>query len=82
LPAIEHGFAHFHLTLTPQPCVVQRWPKHAEEPGLLWLALTEAGAAALPAPIKTLLRSRMRWRQIPPSPALLRTLSPRGAKWG
>ena len=59
LPAIEHGFTHFHLTLTPQPCIVQRWPKHAEEPGLLWLALTEAGTAALPAPIKTLLRSRV-----------------------
>jgi A/G-specific adenine glycosylase len=58
LPALEHAFTHFHLTLTPQPCTVQRWPKRAEEPGLLWLALSEVAGAALPAPIKALLRTR------------------------
>jgi A/G-specific adenine glycosylase len=58
LPVIEHTFTHFHLTLTPQPCVVRHWPKGAEEPGLLWLPLADAGGAALPAPIKKLLRSR------------------------
>jgi A/G-specific adenine glycosylase len=58
LPALEHVFTHFHLTLTPQPCTVQRWPKRAEEPGLLWLALSEVAGAALPAPIKALLRTR------------------------
>jgi A/G-specific adenine glycosylase len=58
LPAIEHGFTHFHLTLTPQPCLVQRWPKRPEEPGLLWLPLADVAGAALPAPIKKLLRSR------------------------
>jgi A/G-specific adenine glycosylase len=58
LPELEHAFTHFRLTLTPQPCTVQRWPKRAEEPGLLWLALTEVGGAALPAPIKALLRTR------------------------
>ena len=60
LPAIEHSFTHFHLTLTPQPCIVERWPKRAQEPGLLWLSLADASGAALPAPIKTLLRSRAR----------------------
>ena len=60
LPDIEHAFTHFRLTLTPRPCIVQRWPKRAEEPGLLWLPLVDAGGAALPAPIKTLLRSRAR----------------------
>jgi A/G-specific adenine glycosylase len=58
LPAIEHGFTHFHLTLHPQPCAVQAWPRRAEEPGLLWLPLDEAASAALPAPIKKLLRTR------------------------
>ena len=58
LPAIEHGFTHFHLTLHPQPCAVQAWPRRAEEPGLLWLPLAEVGGAALPAPIKRLLRQR------------------------
>ncbi|HTS23740.1 MAG TPA: A/G-specific adenine glycosylase [Casimicrobiaceae bacterium] len=58
LPAIEHGFTHFRLTLHPQPCAVRAWPRRAEEPGLLWLPLAEIGAAALPAPIKRLLRER------------------------
>ena len=58
LPPIEHGFTHFRLTLTPQPCAVRRWPEQAQEPRLLWLALADVGGAALPAPIKKLLRSR------------------------
>jgi A/G-specific adenine glycosylase len=60
LPAIEHAFTHFRLTLTPRPCTVERWPKRAEEPGLLWLSLAETHGAALPAPIKALLRTRVR----------------------
>jgi len=60
LPAIEHGFTHFRLTLHPQPCVVHAWPRRAEEPGLLWLSLDDAASAALPAPIKKLLRARAR----------------------
>jgi len=58
LPTIEHGFTHFRLTLHPRPCAVRGWPQRVEEPGLVWLALTEVGAAALPAPIKKLLRER------------------------
>ena len=58
LPAIEHGFTHFRLTLHPQPCAVHTWPRRAEEPGLLWLPLAEVAGAALPAPIKKLLRQR------------------------
>jgi A/G-specific adenine glycosylase len=55
LAAIEHGFTHFHLRITPQPCTVLSWNARAEEPGLLWLPLMEASTAALPAPIKKLL---------------------------
>ena len=58
LAPIEHGFTHFRLTLTPQPCAVSRWPLRAESPGLLWLPLSEVAGAALPAPIKKLLRER------------------------
>ncbi len=58
LPAIEHGFTHFRLTLHPRPCAVLGLPRRAEEPGLLWLPLSEVGGAALPAPIKKLLRER------------------------
>ena len=58
LPAIEHGFTHFRLRLHPQPCAVREGANRAEEPGLLWLPLAEAAGAALPAPIKKLLRER------------------------
>lgn len=58
LPAIEHGFTHFRLTLHPQPCAVRAWPCRADAPGLLWLPRADVGAAALPAPIKRLLRQR------------------------
>ncbi len=58
LPAIEHGFTHFRLTMHPRPCAVHAWPSRAEEPGLVWLPLAEAAAAALPAPIKRLLLQR------------------------
>ena len=58
LPAIEHGFTHFLLTLHPLPCAVRDWPHRVESPGLLWLPLAEVGGAALPAPIKKLLRAR------------------------
>jgi A/G-specific adenine glycosylase len=60
LSAIEHAFTHFRLTLTPRQCAVRRWPQRAEEPGWLWLPLSEAAGAALPAPIKKLLRDRAR----------------------
>jgi A/G-specific adenine glycosylase len=56
LAAIEHGFTHFRLTIIPQPCAVLSWNARAEEPGLLWLPLLEAGTAALPAPVKKFLR--------------------------
>jgi len=58
LPPIEHGFTHFRLTLHPQPCAVRAGGHRAEEPGLLWLPLAEVSGAALPAPIKKLLRTR------------------------
>jgi A/G-specific adenine glycosylase len=58
LQAITHGFTHFTLDLTPQPCDVLRWPKQADEPGLLWLPFADIGTAALPSPIRKLLQSR------------------------
>jgi A/G-specific adenine glycosylase len=55
LNAIEHGFTHFRLTITPQPCRVVTWSERAEEPGLIWLPLADARSAALPSPIKKML---------------------------
>jgi A/G-specific adenine glycosylase len=60
LAPIEHAFTHFRLRLTPLPCSVERWPTRVEEPArntCIWLPLPEATGAALPAPIKKLLRS-------------------------
>jgi len=57
LAPIEHGFTHFRLTLEPQRVAVDTWPPRAEFPGRLWLTRDDALAAALPAPIRKLLRS-------------------------
>ena len=57
LPSIAHGFTHFALTLHPQRVSAAHWPAHAEAPGMVWLTPADAHHAALPAPIKKLLRS-------------------------
>jgi A/G-specific adenine glycosylase len=57
LAPIEHGFTHFALTLHPQRMSVRAWPPAAETPGRMWLARDDALGAALPAPIRKLLRS-------------------------
>jgi len=57
LPPIAHGFTHYALTMHPRRVLVAKWPARAEAPGLLWLSPADAHGAALPAPIKKLLRS-------------------------
>ncbi|HYR01326.1 MAG TPA: A/G-specific adenine glycosylase [Casimicrobiaceae bacterium] len=57
LAPIEHGFTHYRLTLRPQRLAVRSWPPRAEAPGLVWLTRDDALAAALPAPIRTLIRA-------------------------
>ena len=57
LPPIEHGFTHYRLTIHPQRIAVRKWSSRAEAPGLLWLTKDDALAAALPAPIRKLMRS-------------------------
>lgn len=56
LSPIEHGFTHFRLTIHPQRIAVSKWPPRAEAPGLVWLTRDDALSAALPAPIKALMR--------------------------
>ena len=56
LDPIEHGFTHYQLTMHPQRVAVRTWPSRAEAPGLIWLTREDALAAALPAPIRKLLR--------------------------
>jgi A/G-specific adenine glycosylase len=57
LPTIEHGFTHYRLTIHPQRIAVRTWPPRAEAPGRLWLTRDDALNAALPAPIRKLVRS-------------------------
>ena len=57
LPTIEHGFTHFLLTLHPQRVTARGWPSRAEAPGTIWLTPADARGAALPAPIKKLMRT-------------------------
>src|SRR5207248_4848567 len=56
LPPVEHGFTHFALTLHPRRINVAHWPMRAETPQYAWLARDDALRAALPAPIRKLLR--------------------------
>ena len=49
LPPIEHGFTHFRLRIQPLLCEVRKRTAGR------WLKIEQAGAAALPAPVKSLL---------------------------
>lgn len=53
LETLEHGFTHFRLRIRPLLCKVTRTPG-LEMPGRLWIDLHEADAAAVPAPVRTL----------------------------
>ena len=59
LPPMDHGFTHYRLTLHPLRVRVRRVAAGAREDGVLWLAPADAVDAALPAPIRVLLRSRV-----------------------
>lgn len=56
LPEFGHTFSHFHLRVTPQPLAVVGETAGAREPGALWLERDAAVGAALPAPVRALLR--------------------------
>jgi A/G-specific adenine glycosylase len=55
-PAMDHGFTHFRLKITPQPVVVVRRLPLAAQTSRLWLNCEDALGAAVPQPVKTLLR--------------------------
>ncbi|MDH4095317.1 MAG: A/G-specific adenine glycosylase [Betaproteobacteria bacterium] len=53
LPALEHGFTHFRLRAQPVLCAA---PGNAA-PGQLWLDLADAPGAAVPTPVRRVLRA-------------------------
>ena len=55
LPAVQHSFSHFHLTIRPLLCRVEPDGSRVEEPGWEWQAVESLDSAALPAPLKRLL---------------------------
>ncbi|MEO1766335.1 A/G-specific adenine glycosylase [Thiobacter aerophilum] len=55
LPAFMHDFTHFRLRIEPHLVEVQP-VRQVAEPGRLWLPLSELQGAALPAPVRRLLK--------------------------
>ena len=60
LPAIEHAFTHFRLTMHPLRVPVKDKPSALRAPGVEWFARDAALRCGLPAPIRRLLRAA--WR--------------------
>ena len=54
LALVEHGFTHFRLLAQP---LLYRLGEAAEAPGRLWLDVADAMAAAVPAPVRAVLRT-------------------------
>ncbi len=57
LGAVRHGFTHYALTITPALLQVTRVQPRAQSPGQQWLTPDEAIHAAVPAPVRAILRS-------------------------
>jgi len=55
-PVRRHAFTHFTLEFVAHQATLDSGAPHASAPGRVWLALDTAEAAALPAPVRTLLR--------------------------
>lgn len=53
---LRHGFTHFHLHITCFAVTLASRADHVAEPRYCWLALDQIADAALPAPVKQILR--------------------------
>jgi A/G-specific adenine glycosylase len=56
LPVIRHGFTHFALTIMPALLCVTRMEPRAQSPDHVWLTVEDAIGAAVPAPVRVILR--------------------------
>ena len=56
LPDVRHGFTHYALTITPALLRVTRLEHRAQSPGHVWLTPADAINAAVPAPVREILR--------------------------
>ena len=57
LEPFEHAFTHFTLEVAPWRITLARGGTLAEGKGATWLALSDVPGAALPSPVKKLLRT-------------------------
>ena len=56
LPDMRHGFTHYALTITPALLRVTQLERRAHSPGHVWLTPADAINAAVPAPVRAILR--------------------------
>ena len=56
LADVHHGFTHFALTITPALLRVTRLERRVQSPGQAWLTPADAINAAVPAPVREILR--------------------------
>ena len=64
LPDVHHGFTHYALTITPALLRVTRLERRAYSPGHVWLTPADAINAAVPAPVRQILRQLNRGQVI------------------
>lgn len=57
LAPVEHGFTHFRLRAQPLLCAVRKATPKAPAPGRMWVDVADAAGAAVPAPVRALLKS-------------------------
>jgi A/G-specific adenine glycosylase len=60
LATLEHGFTHFKLRIRPILCEVLSVTPGAESAGRMWIDVDDAKGAAVPAPVRKLLKSDLR----------------------
>ncbi|MBK7425124.1 MAG: NUDIX domain-containing protein [Propionivibrio sp.] len=59
LPGLKHSFSHFRLNIQPLLCTVEVKACRVTEAGWQWLEYDEIETAALPTPIRRLLRGML-----------------------
>lgn len=64
LPDVRHGFTHYALTITPALLRVTQLERRAHSPGHVWLTPADAINAAVPAPVREILRQLNRGQVI------------------
>lgn len=57
MPLLKHAFTHFRLHITPQPMRVTGHAAAAHQTASVWLNRADASGAALPTPVRTLLKN-------------------------